>query len=114
MKKFCLGVVMMLTGAFLLLRNMSVTNFGFFRFGRISTSGILILLLIGFVVAGVATRKEIFVALSVLDVLLMFVSVIAGTRFVLRHMSALGFLSIIGLFAVGLGLVLSGLLGNRG
>ena len=43
----------------------------------------------------------------------MIISVIAGTKFSLRHMSAFDLVLMIGVFSVGLGLFLKGLLGIK-
>jgi hypothetical protein len=51
--------------------------------------------------------------LAAADVLMIVISVLMGTRFYLRHMSALTLIVIVLMFAIGVGLIIAGGVGKR-
>lgn len=102
------GVVMAFAAIVILLLNIEVTDFGFYRIGNFSTAPVLIVIMVLLVVWGVATSKKLPWVLAVVDVLLIILSVLMGTRFYFRRMNALTLILIALMFAVGVGLILAG------
>ena len=107
------GVVMAIAAIVILLLNIEVTDFGFYRIGNLSTAPVLIVVMVLLVIWGVATGRKLPWALAVADVLLIIVSVLMGTRFYFRRMNALTLIVIALMFAVGVGMVLAGRDGRR-
>ena len=102
-----LGVLLVLVGLFMLFKAASVSNFGFYRFGRVSTGGILIVLFVIAVVAAmikpckltqyivlavlimialsiILTLNISFYGITLVDVLLMVVPIALGIGFIIR------------------------------
>jgi|GEM_PF-2048992 len=107
------GVAMAFAAVVILLLNIEVTDFGFYRIGNLSTAPVLIVIMVLLVIWGVATSKKLPWALAVVDVLLIILSVLMGTRFYFRRMNALTLILIALMFAVGVGLVLAGRSDNQ-
>ena len=100
-----IGIALLVVGIVILLLNIEVVDFGFYRFGRVNTAVILLILLIALVVWVFIARKNTLPLICILvDLLLMVISVIAGTQFVFRHMNAFVVVLIIAMIGVGIGL----------
>lgn len=100
-----IGVALVLVGIIILLLNIEVVDFGFYRFGRVNTAVILLILLIALVVwVFIAKKKMLPLVCILVDLLLMVISVIAGTRFVFRQMNAFVVVLIIVMIGAGIGL----------
>lgn len=108
---FFLGIALFFTSIFMLLRSINITDFHFMMIHNISTAPILIILFVIFVVYAVAASNAFGWILVVLDVIAMIVSVILGTSFSLTRMTALDLCLMLGMFGVGLGLILRTLFG---
>lgn len=111
--QFLLGIVLFLLGIYLLLSNIQVGSIGFYYFGRLNTGAILIVLFVILVICAIVRTNILTVGLAALDLIGIVVSVIMGTRFYFRSMSAFDLVLMTGIFAVGLGLVAKSLLGVR-
>ncbi len=102
------GVVMAFAAVVILLLNIEVTDFGFYRIWNMSTAPVLIVIMVFLVIWGVATSKRLAWGLAVADVLLIILSVLMGTRFYFRRMNALTLVLVALMFAVGVGLIIAG------
>lgn len=104
-KLYLIGVVLIGVGIFMFFHTVRATSWDFYHFGRVSTGGILIVLILLDVVLLAATRhKAAKIALPILIVMLV-VSVILGTHLVFTGSMLDLFLMLVPP-AVGAGLVL--------
>lgn len=108
---FLLGIVLMVVGGVFLLSNVEIGGYGFYHIGTVNTGAVLIVLFVVFVIAAVVSAKGVFGILAGLDLVMLFVSVLMGTQFRLNRMSAFELVLLVGLFGVGAGFVLHGVLG---
>ena len=109
-----IGVALVVVGIIILLLNIEVVDFGFYRFGRVNTAAILLVLLIALVVwVFIAKKKTLPLVCVLADLLLMVISVIAGTQFVFRHMNAFVAVLIIAMIGIGIGLAVVNYLALR-
>ena len=107
---YIFGVILILVSLFMLFKNTYVTSFGFYSFGRVNTGAILIVLLILAVIfAVVRPCKTAKVLIGVLLAALV-VSLLLGMRIGFVRMSVLDVLLMVVPLAIGIGLVLRGLL----
>ncbi|MBE6989399.1 MAG: hypothetical protein E7426_01465 [Ruminococcaceae bacterium] len=107
------GLVMAFVAVVILLLNIDVTSFGFYHIGRVSTAPVLIVALVLLVIWAVVSSSKLAWGLAAADVLMIVISVLMGTRFYLRHMSALTLIVIVLMFAIGVGLIIAGGVGKR-
>lgn len=110
---FILGIALTFLGVFLLLSNIHVSSLSFYRLGNVNSDPILIILLIVFIITAIASDKKVCWVLVFVNIVLIILSVILGTRFTFAYMSALDLVLMICVFAVGLGLVLRDLVHNN-
>lgn len=106
---FC-GVVLFFMGIWMLLSNIRVNDIHFYAIHGVNTAPILIGLFVVLIVLAIVNSKEWMWGLVLLDVIAMIVSVILGTRFSFTRMSALDLLLMLGALAVGIGLMIKGLI----
>lgn len=107
------GIVCLLTGIVALLMNVSISSWGFYRFGHISTGGILLVILLLSIIYTVIKRNKIGIVLIACSATLMILSLILGVHMYIRHMSVFSMILIIGLMAVGIGLIAKYFLGSK-
>jgi hypothetical protein len=114
--QFFLGLVMFITGGYLLLSSIIVTNdfslgYGLFHIGSFSvTSGIILIpFMIGVGMIFYNSKNFIGWILAAGALLCMIVGVIVNTRFVFKHMTALELIIILVLLVGGAGLFLRSL-----
>lgn len=108
--QFLLGIALFIFGIFLLLSNINISSIGFYRLGgRVSTGAILIILLIILIICAVVKTNLLTIGLVAADVIAIIVSVIMGTHFYLKSMSAFDLVLMIAIFAAGIGLTLKAL-----
>ncbi len=113
MKSLLGGIGLLCIGGYLLLSNIRITSIGFYSVGRVSTGGILIVLLIVLIILAVMKTNWVTCGLVGLDVFLLIISVIMGTHFYMSGINAFELVAMVIMFALGIGLVLKGLLGIR-
>ena len=108
-----IGSILIAVGLFIFFKDARLYSFRFYRFGSVSTGGILIALLLLDVILLVATRHKAFKIL--LPVLLGFIvlSVILGSHIVFSD-NVLNLLLALIPAAVGAGLLLRAFLPNKG
>lgn len=109
-KELILGGVFFLLGIGFFLANINVGNLHFYMFGRVSSAPILVILLIVFIVLAIVKTKWYTVGLIFLDILLIIFSVIMGTNFTFKRMSALTLVLMVLVLSVGLGLIMKALM----
>ena len=108
--RMILGVGLVVASIVILLMNIQVISFSFFRIGQVDSAPILLVVLVFLIIWAVASGKKLPFILAGVDILLIIVSVLIGTHFVFKQMNAFTLVVIIGMFAVGVGLVLSTLI----
>lgn len=100
-----IGTVLVAFGVFMFFKSTGIYSFGFYRFGQVSTGGILIALTLLDVILLVATRhKATKIALPILIAMLV-VSMILGTHLSF-HGSLLDMFLMLVPAAIGVGLLL--------
>lgn len=102
-----IGVLLIVVSIVLLLMNIRVTTFRFFSIGNFNTAPVLIILLVILIIAGVLIPKKFPWVLVAVDIVLIIVSVLMGSVFQFQQMTAFTLIVMIGMFAVGWGLVLA-------
>ena len=110
---FLSGVVLFFVGVWMLLSNIRVSDIHFWALYGVNTAPILIVLFFVLVVLAVVNAKPWLWKLVTLDVIAMIISVILGTRFSLARLSALDLLLMLGTIAVGIGLMVKGMIDAR-
>lgn len=107
---FAAGLICTLIGIVAFLMNVNVTSWGFYRFGRMNSGGILIVLLILAVIYLVAKRNRTGIILVAIAVILILLSLILGINMYIRHISAFIMILIVGLIATGIGLIIKSIM----
>lgn len=107
---FLAGLICSIIGIVTFLMNVTISSWSFYRFGKINTGGILIVLLILAIIYLVAKRNKtgIILIASVLGLILL--SLIMGIHMHINYMSAFNMILIVGLIAVGIGLIIKSFL----
>ncbi len=112
-KTFGAGVLLCFIAAVMLLSSLRVSNFSFYRFGSVSTGGVfLVLFVLALIWVIVRASTPSFVAMA-LVIVGAFVSLLLGTKFYFVRLSALSLVLMVGLAAVGAGLIVKSLLGRE-
>ena len=111
MLRFLAGVALTVVGMALMLMNIDVMSFGFYRISGVDTAVILLVALGILIIWGVVSDSRIPWFLLVVDLFLIVLSVLLGTRFVFKRMNILTLIAIVAMIAVGLGLIIAGALG---
>ena len=109
--KFIAGAALTVVGMALMLMNIDVRTFAFYRVSGVDTAAILLVLLAVFIIWGVLRDSRIPWILVVVDLFLIVISVLLGTRFVFKRMNVITVIAIIAMIAVGLALMIMGALG---
>ena len=107
---YIFGVILILVSLFMLLKNTYVSSFGFYSFGRVNTGAILIVLLILAVIFAVVKPCKASKVLIGAILAALVLSLILGMRIGFVRMSVLDVLLMVVPLAIGIGLVLRGLL----
>lgn len=107
------GLALLAIGAFCFLRNVNVSSWGFYHFGKFNSGPLLILLLMADFIAIIAKPCPLTKILMVVLLILLFISIILGIHFRIRTMSAFDFILIAGTIAGGLGLCVKGLVSKN-
>ena len=107
---YIFGIILILVSLFMLFKNTYVTSFGFYSFGRVNTGAILIVLLILAVIFAVVKPSKFSKVLIGVILAGLVVSLLLGMRIGFMRMSVLDVLLMVVPLAVGVGLVLKGLL----
>ena len=109
--RFIVGAALTVVGMALMLMNIDVRTFAFYRVSGVDTAAILLVLLAVFIIWGVLRDSRIPWILVVVDLFLIVISVLLGTRFVFKRMNVITVIAIIAMIAVGLALMIMGALG---
>lgn len=107
---YTFGVILILVGLFMLFKNTYVSTFAFYTLGRVNTGAILIVLLVLAVIYAVvrpSTLSKVMIGVVLAGLV---VSLLLGMRIGFHYMSLSDVLLILAPLAVGVGLVLRGLL----
>ena len=112
--RFLAGVALVVVGMGLLLMNIEVRSFSFYRISGVDTALVLLVILALCVIWGVLRDSRLPWILVVVTLVLIVLSVMMGTRFVFKRMNAITLIAIVAMIAVGIGLIIAGALGiNR-
>ncbi len=109
--RFVAGMALAIAGLGMLLMNIDVMTFAFYRVGGVDSAVILLFFLAVLVIWGVISDKRLPWLLVVADVILIVVSVLMGTRFVFKRMNVLILIAIVVMIAVGVALMIMGAVG---
>jgi len=112
-KEKIIGIVLILIGLFMLFKSARVHSFGFYRFGQISTAGIVLVLLVISGVAFVVKQNIITKICLIASVAALALSLILGTQISFMYMSLLDILLILIPIVVGLGLMVKSYLDKK-
>ena len=107
---YLFGVILILVSLFMLFKNTYVTSLRFYRLGPVDTGAILIVLLILAVIFAVVKPSRFSKILVGVILAALALSLILGMHIGFRPMSVLDVLLMVVPLAVGVGLVLKGLL----
>lgn len=116
MKKFNFwaGIVLILVGLFLFLKNVVINSFRFYRIGGfVNTGAILMILLIIAFVAMIVKFNKITLGLFVTCLIFLIFTIILSIDIRLRPMTAFDFILIAGTLFGGVGLTLKSLIGSK-
>ncbi|MBQ7057886.1 MAG: hypothetical protein IJM83_01085 [Firmicutes bacterium] len=102
------GAAIAVLAVTILLMNIEVTSFGFFRIGPLNSAPILVITLVLFIIWAVISSKRFPWIMVAINILLILVSVLLGTHFVLRRMTAFTLVVIIAMLGIGIGLYVLG------
>ena len=102
------GAAIAVLAVAILLMNIEVTSFGFFRIGPLNSAPILIITLVLFIIWAVISSKRFPWIMVAVNILLILVSVLLGTHFVLRRMTAFTLVVIFGMLGIGIALYILG------
>lgn len=111
--EYIFGVILILVGLFMLFKNTYVTTFAFYSFGRVNTGAILIVLLVLAVIYAVvrpSTLSRVIIGVLVAGLV---ISLLLGMHIGFRYMTLSDVLLILAPLAVGVGLVLRGILSKE-
>ena len=103
-----IGTVLLAFGIFMFFKSTRILSFGFYRFGQVSTGGILIALILLDVILLVATQHRATKIVLPILVAMLVVSMILGTHLTL-HGSLLDLFLMLVPAAIGAGLLLRAL-----
>ena len=108
-----IGIGLILVGLFMLFKSARVSSFGFYRFGNISTSGIILVLMI---LSGIAlvvkpcTVTKIFMGLTVAILVL---SLILGTHISFWGITVLDIILMLVPTVIGTGLLIKSFISDK-
>ena len=102
------GAAIAVLAVVILLMNIEVTTFGFFRIGPVSSAPILIITLVLLIIWAVISTKKIPWILAAVNILLIIISVLVGTTFRFRRMTAFTLVVIAAMLGIGIGLIILG------
>ena len=107
---YLFGILLMAVSLFMIFKNTYVSSFQFYRFGRVSTGAILIVLLILAVIFAVVRPGKLSAVLIGVTAAALVLSLLLSIRIAFVPMSVLDILLMVVPLAVGAGLVLKDLI----
>ncbi len=113
MSKKYIGWPLVAVGLFMLFKMIRVASFGFFRFGSISTSAIIFILLILSAIAMVVKKNKFTTGCVVTSLCLLVISLILGTSFYFAHVTLIDVFLVFVPIIIGIGLIIKDSLENR-
>jgi len=108
MSKKTIGWILVVIGLFMLFKMVRVSSFGFYRFGRVSTSAIVLVLLILSAIAVVVNKNKITMGCLIGSLALLVLSLILGTELYFAYTSLVDILLVLVPVVVGIGLIIKG------
>ena len=106
MTKRNVGWVLVIIGLFMLFKMVRVSSFGFYRFGRISTSATVLVLLIISAIAVVVNKNRFTWGCFVMSLCLLVVALVLGTELYFVYSSLTDILLVFVPVVVGAGLII--------
>lgn len=106
MTKKTVGWILVIIGLFMLFKMVRVGSFGFYRIGRISTSAIVLVLLILSGIAIVVDKNKFTVGCMVMSLILLVASLILGTEFYFSYVTLTDVLLVFVPVVAGAGLII--------
>ncbi len=113
MSKKTLGWALVIIGLFMLFKMVRVSSFGFYRFGRMSTSAIVLVLLLLSAIAVVVNKNKFTVGCFIFSLALLVISLIMGTELYFAYVSLTDILLVLVPVVLGTGLILQSVFHKR-
>lgn len=107
---FLIGLALLAVGVILFLSNVTVGQFGLYRYGNVNVGGILIVLIVVTFIIMLVKTNIASIASFVLCLVCFGVSLLMSLDLRVNKMSALELFAVLGTIAVGIALTLRGLL----
>ena len=105
-----IGLGLVLLSVILIFVNTTVSGWGFYRIGRVSTGGILIVLLVLAAIALFVRPSNVTVGILAVVVALIVLSLLLGLHLHLRHMGLMKLVLIIAPMVIGVGMIVRDIL----
>lgn len=108
MTKRTFGGGLVVIGLFMLFRMARISTFGFYRFGSVNTSAIILVLLILSAIAVVVNKNRFTMGCLISSLCLMVLSLVLGTEIYFAHTSLVNLLLVFVPIVIGTGLIIKG------
>lgn len=102
------GTLLILVGLFMLFKAATVSHFGFYRFGNVSTGGILIVLFVIALVAAFVNPNKWTKLIVLITLILLALSIILALRISFYGISLVDVLLMVIPIALGIGFIIKG------
>ncbi len=112
MKKYC-GIALLAVGLFMLFKMVRVSSFGFYRFGGVNTSAIVLVLLVLSAIAVVVKQNKFTWGCLIVSLCLLVLFLLLGTSLYFAYTSLTNVLLVLVPSIIGLGLIIKGVLKER-
>ena len=112
MKKYS-GIALLAVGLFMLFKMVRVSSFGFYRFGGVNTSAIVLVLLVLSAIAVVVKQNKFTWGCLIVSLCLLVLSLLLGTSLYFAYTSLTNVLLVLVPSIIGLGLIIKGSLEER-
>ena len=106
MSKRSVGWILVIIGLFMLFKMVRVSSFGFYRIGRVSTSAIILVLLIISAIAVVVNKNKFTIGCLIMSLVLLVVALMLGTTLYFAYASLVDILLVFVPIVAGAGLII--------
>jgi hypothetical protein len=106
MTKRNVGWVLNIIGLFMLFKMVRVSSFGFYSFGRVNTSAIVLVLLILSAISVIVSKNKFTMGCLILSLCLLVISLLLGTRLYFEYSTLVDVLLVFVPIVVGTGLII--------
>lgn len=106
MSKRSVGWILVIIGLFMLFKMVRVSSFGFYRIGRVNTSAIILVLLIISAIAAVVNKNKFTIGCLIMSLVLLVVALMLGTNLYFAYASLVDILLVFVPIVAGAGLII--------